>query len=161
MTYDAIWGMLGTAGFQQRVKVGNRLKFSTSSQYRDPQLLATLSEDRPIVGILNAGAKFGLERSSSASFITPEYQIVLVCGNARLDVDFYPCLWEIVTAVLGWWDNLREMLYRGDKFIHMAEPTTLSSVYVDPAENRGIKGWVGRIAYEVQMGFQTAAIRSR
>jgi hypothetical protein len=152
--------MLETVGFQNRIRVGNRIQFSTRSQYRDPQLLAALSTDRPVVGVLNTGMVFGMERASNASFITPQYQIVLVCGDPRLDVEFYPCLWEIVGAVLGWWDNLRKLLYRGEIFIHMAEPTSLSSVYVDPTENKGIKGWVGRLTYEVQMNFQTTAIRS-
>lgn len=161
LIYDAIWRMLETAGFQEQIKVGNRVKFSTSSHYRDPQLLAALTEDRPVVGILDAGATFDLEKSSSASFITPEYQIVLVCGDSRLDKDFYPCLWEIVVATLGWWDSLRGLMYHGDIFVHMAGPTTLSSAYVDPTENKGIKGWVGRLTYEVQMNFQTSAIKPR
>ena len=161
LVYDSIWSMLETTDFQQLVKVGNRLKFSTASQYRDPQLIAALSESRPTVGILSTGATFGLERASDASFITPQYQIVIVCGDARLDKEFNPVLWSVITAVLGWWDSLRGLLYQGKIFVHMAEPSNLSTVYVDPTENKGIKGWVGKITYEVQMNFQTIGIRSR
>jgi len=161
LVYDVLWDMLETARFQELVKVGNRVKFSTASQYRDPELLASLSEDRPVVGIMHLGSTFGMERASNTSFITPQYQILLVTGDVRLDREFYPCLWEIVAATLSWWDYLRKLLYQGKTFIHMAELTTLSSMYVDPAKNKGIKGWVGRLTYEVQMGFSTAAIRPR
>ena len=156
LTYDAIWEMLETASFRQLIKVGNRIKFSAAGGYRDPELLANLGEDRPVVGVLNTGMTFGSEKSSSESFATIQYQIVLVCGDARLDKEFYPCIWEIVVACLGWWDRLRVLQYLGRLFIHMAEPTILSSTYVD---QKGIKGWVGRLSYEVQMNFQTATIR--
>jgi hypothetical protein len=159
LTYDTIWEMLEDVNFSQRVKVGNRIKFSTAGRYRDPQLLAVLSEDRPVVGVLQATINLGLERSSSTSFITPQYQIVLVCGDTRLDVEFYPCLWDIIVASLDWWNNLRTLLYGGVKFIHMAEPVVCNSAYVDNKENKGIKGWVGRLDYKIEMSFQTTAIR--
>ncbi len=161
LVYDSLWNTLESANFHQLIKVGNRIKFSTASSYRDPQMLAILSESRPVVGILDTGAVFGLEGTSNASFVTSSYQILLVCGDARLDKEYYPCLWEIITSALGWWDTLRALQYRGGVFVHMAHPLNLSSVFVDPAENKGIKGWVGRIDYEVQMNFQTTAIRSR
>ncbi len=161
LVYNSVWDMLETTDFKALVKVGNRIKFSTAS-YRDAKKLASLSEGRPTVGVLDVGMEPNLEATSNATFITARYQVLLVCGDSRVDKELYPIAWEVYRAMLKWWDTLRMLVYPdpgGSIFVHLAQPTTFSSVYFDPSENLGIKGWVGRWNYEVHMNFQTLAIK--
>ena len=163
LVHDAMWSMLEDADFSNKVLVGNRLKFSKAAgNYRDPTKLVSLSTGRPTVGILDMGAQIRQEVTSSACLITSRYSIVVVTGDLRLDVEYYPVVWSVICAVLGWWDHLRTLVWPsvgGRQFVHLAHLTDLASSFVDAGENRGIRGWVGRLTYEVEMNFQTSSIK--
>lgn len=151
--YDALWTMLEAhSGFTDLVRIGNRVKFA--GEMRDPEKSMVLSADRPTVGILAEGGLPHLEATSNASFLTARFQIIVITGDLRLDEELYPVTWEIYGAMTRWHTALTALTWNGKTFVHLGRPTNFVETPVEVV-NQGIRGWVGKWTYEVEMHFTT------
>lgn len=158
LVYEAIWRMLEShREFAKKVKVSNRGIYTSRGRW-DPRNLENLPADRPCVLLLPEGADPHLGRTSNSSSMLLRYLLIVVTDSLLINEDLYPIVWELYRAMLLWDTKLRTLDYEGANPVKKSTPRRLVTTLVD-AEQRGIKGWVGRWDYEVECFFSTAAIK--
>ena len=153
LVYNAFWEMLEAYdGFADLVKVGNRIKFAGDVRDADKRR----EGDKPMVGILAGGGVPQLEATSSSTFLTLTYTVLLITGDQRLDAELYPLTWAIFRAISTWRTKLCALLWNEKIFVTDAWPTGYTEDLLAGAEMHGIKGWTARWSYQVRTHFTTA-----
>ncbi len=156
--YDGVWKLLEDRSmFRDLIKKGNRIKFAGKARMPIKSDIST--EDTPELRIIPAGTEPHLEQSSNGSRITEQFDIILTTGDMRTDAVLYPVKWEIFRAFSDWATTLKDLTYKGKKFVVLARLLTTVDGISETDLARGIKGWTTVWRLAVDMWFETSVMR--
>jgi hypothetical protein len=156
--YIALWQMLEEhKPLAAMVKVGNRIRFAGPD--RSPLKAEIQTADLPELRVVPAGGSTLTERTSSSGTCSKRFVIQVATGEQRIDVDLglYRIEWEVLRAMHGWKTRLAALSWNGHAgYVILCRLAELTEGVQYQEDNRGIKGWIGLWACEVQMAFATA-----
>jgi hypothetical protein len=159
LVHDALWGILeANQGFAALVKPGNRIKFTNRG--RDPDKQQAGADDFPEVRIIIRSSAPGEKASSSSCFDRQTFEIQVSSGDQRFDAAYFPVKWSVFRAMNAARRDLLALIdgltWNGRSFVLNIRPTGVSEGVSDSDQNRGIKGWYGAWACDVEMQFALA-----
>lgn len=158
LTYDALWDMLlKHPGFVEDVKVGNRIRYNTTSR-DDPRKREVQVADLPEVVLASDGLTANMLSTSSSSSCTRQYSWILATGDFRINAILHQVEWYVFVAMHNWRTVLTSLQWEGEPFVKNCRLSGVTSGYSDPAANRGIVGWSAVWRCEVDMVFKTSAL---
>lgn len=160
LTYRALWAMLERSDrFSAVVRPGNRIKLDGVD--RAPFKEDISEADLPEVRIVEIDSTPQLYRASNCDTDTVKYEIQVSTGDQRLTRLLYPLKWIIFCAMADATDYLRQaVVWHGTNPVVSALPVSVASGVSTLDLNRGLKGWSGVWAVQVQFAFASNLIRS-
>lgn len=144
--------------FSSAVKRGNRI---SSLGDRDPIKDEVMDGDLPEARIVPVGNSPIAKATTTSVFDVKTFELQISSGSQALDERHYPLQWAVFRAMAKErrsLDQLKELTWRGQPFVIRCQPAAWREGVSEIDLNRGIKGWAGIYAVEVEMSFSVALI---
>lgn len=155
--HTALWNMVDQhAPLREMVRLGNRVTFLGKS--RDPVKESVSVTDLPEMRLVPTALTPWHFRTSSTSSLAVRWQWLLLTGDKRLDLEggLFDVVWELYRACKGWQVVLNELLWEGQRFVHLMKSTEATiTIPTDQLQARGLEGWIALWTAEVTMMFNT------
>lgn len=161
LVHNALWALADASQpLTQLVKPKNKIKFNSETD-RDPMKQEVMASDLPeLVLAIEGTNEVNLHASSCTSMITRQYAWMISSGDIRANEILHPVEWAVCCAMVNWRETLSALTWREQLFVKRVNNTTLTTGMSDPERNRGIKGWSSIWRCEIEMHFESAAMRS-
>ena len=157
---EALWAILeARSDFTSLVRPSNRIKFTSIGTRRSPIKEQVSTADLPEVRIIVTGSQPAARGSSCSAFDMATYEVQVSSGDQRLDDPHLPLKWAIMRAMLRErtiLETLQALTWNGRRFVVGIKPTSVREGVTEADLNRGIHGWAGVWAIDVEMAFRTA-----
>jgi len=154
--HDAIWAILeGHTDFAALVAVGNRIKFSDTSNVKDPIKDNAQAADLPEVRVICESIRPHLQRTSNTTTAVATWSIQVSSGDLRFQAALFPVLWAIYRAMSTWKDTFDTLTWNSEQFALPLRPQEARIGVNESDLIRGIRGWASVWSSEVEMFFRT------
>ena len=159
IVYGALWDMLlQHPQIVRDVKEANRIRFDISNN-RDPLKTQIGAADLPELCISVETMTANLHSNSSQSKMSRLYSILVSTGDKRYTELLAQTEWAIFCALACWQEKLSGLQWKGAHFVTNLRLPSGSAGLSDPIRNRNITGWSSVWRAEIEMHFQTDALK--
>lgn len=154
--HDAIWDILeANSAFTSLVSAGNRIKFSDTSNVKDPIKDSVLAADLPEVRVICEAIRHHLQATSSTTFAVAVWSIQVSSGDLRFQAALFPVMWQIYRAMSTWKDTFDTLTLNARAFTLPLKPQDARIGVNETELLRGVRGWASVWTSEVEMFFRT------
>lgn len=143
--YNRLWDIFeGFPPLAAMVSLRNRIRRTGDGFVREKDSKAPA--DFPEIDIVPAGGTFQIPATSTGNLIIQGFEIVINSDKARLDIKFFPVIWEIIRAIskAGCDMGIPELVAR----IELSNYTDDENL---AALLKGLEGWSSLITANIEM----------
>ena len=159
--HDAIWTILeANAGFTALVAVGNRIKFSDTTNVKGPIKDNVQAADLPEVRLICEAIRPHLQRTSNSTTQVAVWSIQVASGDLRFQAALFPVIWAIYRAMSTWATTFDTLTWNAKAFTLPLRPQDARIGILDSDLIRGIRGWTSVWTAEVEMYFTTTDLQA-
>ena len=149
----AFWDMLEAhTAFTLLVPANNRIKYQ-SLELPDHDVLGPA--DFPRVIVIPTNIMPHPLRTSNGSSMTVRWEIRILTGGQRLDLELFPVIFAIYAALADWITQLTAVTWNAKAFIINARQSEVAMTN-EAEPGLMLQGWVGAWAGETELWFTTS-----
>jgi hypothetical protein len=155
--HNKLWSLAeANDGLTALVRVSNRIRLNDSWIGAYPH--ENTQAGTPYLVLEPKGGYVHFERTSDGSSLIKRWVWKLVTGEKTVDDQVFPVEWELFRALHEARTSLTTLSWGSQSFVKDFNLREFEETLDDKDSNRGVIGWVGLLACDVELWFSRASL---